>query len=204
MKLYLLRHGESEANAQKILQGERSVLTMTGVRQAEQLARRFSGIPVNVIFTSDYARALKTAEIINKTIQKGLIVTELLRERKHPSDFSGKSIEAPETKEMRRRSDENSDPNWHQSDEENHFDLRDRAQKFIDMVVEREEEKILAVTHGEFIRMLLAVMGNKENFLPIFKYLYSFFKTTNTGITVCEYENPKWSLRTWNDYAHLD
>ena len=64
--LYLARHGETEYNRRRILQGRRinSRLNETGRRQAEALARRFAGVPLDVVYTSSMTRAVETAEIV--------------------------------------------------------------------------------------------------------------------------------------------
>ena len=52
--IYLVRHGEAEGNAFRRIHGQYdSMLTPTGFRQVEALARRFREIPVDACFASD-------------------------------------------------------------------------------------------------------------------------------------------------------
>lgn len=80
--MYLVRHGETEWNTQDILQGHLdSALTARGVQQARALVERFKDIHFDGIFSSDVARARRTAEIL--ALERELMVgtTQLLRER---------------------------------------------------------------------------------------------------------------------------
>lgn len=62
---YLLRHGESEWNAEERLCGRTDVeLSDAGRRQAERLGARLRGLPPAVIYTSPLKRTAETAAII--------------------------------------------------------------------------------------------------------------------------------------------
>ena len=65
MKLLLVRHAESQGNAERRLQGRREFpLTERGVEQAQALASRFATTPVTAIYASPINRSLHTAEVI--------------------------------------------------------------------------------------------------------------------------------------------
>ncbi|MBL7051934.1 MAG: histidine phosphatase family protein [Nanoarchaeota archaeon] len=67
MKIYLVRHGESEANKNNITQGQLdSPLTEKGIEQAKALANRLKNTKLDLAFSSDLQRASKTAEEILK------------------------------------------------------------------------------------------------------------------------------------------
>jgi len=92
MRLIITRHGETEENKAKILQGHlHGKLSELGIEQAQKLALRLKDEPLDVIFSSDLARASDTAKEIAK-FHEGipLIFTEELRE-KDLGEFSGKS-----------------------------------------------------------------------------------------------------------------
>lgn len=64
-RLFLIRHGETELNAQGRFQGRAdSRLNDRGRRQAGALARELRDEPIASLFTSDLVRARETAEII--------------------------------------------------------------------------------------------------------------------------------------------
>jgi probable phosphoglycerate mutase len=66
-EIYLIRHGETEWNAEGRFQGKLdSILTHTGVRQAEAVGKRLarSNLPVDLFVTSPLGRTRQTAKII--------------------------------------------------------------------------------------------------------------------------------------------
>lgn len=65
MKLLLVRHAESQGNAERRLQGRREFpLTERGVEQAQALASRLVTTPLAAIYASPISRSLHTAEVI--------------------------------------------------------------------------------------------------------------------------------------------
>ncbi len=65
MKIYIIRHGETDWNVTRKLQGATDIpLNQKGILLAEVTAKAISDIPFDVIFTSPLSRAKKTAEII--------------------------------------------------------------------------------------------------------------------------------------------
>jgi len=80
-RLFLIRHGETEGNALRIVQHPHIPLSARGVVQAERLALRLAREPIAHIVTSDYARALTTAESLQRATGAPLTVEPLLRER---------------------------------------------------------------------------------------------------------------------------
>ena len=57
--IYFFRHGETDLNAQKILQGHTSYpeLNEKGVRQAEIIAEKLKRYPLQIIYSSPLKRA---------------------------------------------------------------------------------------------------------------------------------------------------
>ena len=82
MKLYFVRHGESEANTQHVISNRASPfgLTPLGERQALALAETLKAIPITVIFSSPVLRARQTAEILSNALYQSFQITEALRE----------------------------------------------------------------------------------------------------------------------------
>ncbi len=206
MKLYFVRHGETTYNANNIFQPPTSELSEEGQRQAEFLAKRFMSIHIDAIFSSDYTRAVQTAQIINRTLKREVIYNDLLRELKRPSAVLEKSGADADVMEIKRQIGENfHDPQWHHSDEENFFDVKKRAEAFLEIIQQRPEEHVLVVTHGIFIRFAVFLFVLQDLFTPdLFIHLRDSFHLKNTGITLCERNKQgKWELITWNDHAHL-
>ncbi|MBT3324070.1 histidine phosphatase family protein [archaeon] len=67
MKIYLVRHGQSEANKNNTTQGQiDSPLTEKGIEQAKAIANRLKLENIDLAYSSDLQRASKTAEEILK------------------------------------------------------------------------------------------------------------------------------------------
>ena len=82
MKLYFVRHGESEANTRHIISNRASPfgLTSLGKQQATTLANKLRDVPVTAIFSSPIRRAIETADILARSLGLKYQVTEALRE----------------------------------------------------------------------------------------------------------------------------
>jgi broad specificity phosphatase PhoE len=155
-------------------------------------------------------RARQTAEVIAETTNLPLETNELLREYLAPSTLLNKSLSSAESEDFYHQMLKHvNDPDWHYSDEDNYHDLFKRATDLLGYLVERDEKTIIAVTHGAFMRVLLATMmteGKPDAYTAI--RLIRFLSQKNTGITSCEYNHTitsgnKWRLVAWNDYVHL-
>ncbi|HKM97087.1 MAG TPA: 2,3-diphosphoglycerate-dependent phosphoglycerate mutase GpmB [Buttiauxella sp.] len=65
LQVYLVRHGETQWNAERRIQGQSdSALTEKGERQAEQVAERAKTLGITHVISSDLGRTRHTAEII--------------------------------------------------------------------------------------------------------------------------------------------
>ena len=205
MILYLVRHGESEANAEDVHSSGDTPLTRVGREQARKIAARFRHIALDVIFSSDQNRAFDTAEEIKERIRKPHIVSKHLREIRRPSEMQRKSRRDPEMVRIRNLIARNTKKNWHYSDEENFHDFKTRVAKFLKLFQKRKERHALVVSHGGTMRILLGLMlfGERDFSQKMFYRLLDVFKLVNTGLTVCEYKDGDWKIRVWNDHAHL-
>lgn len=73
MRVYLVRHGETDWNQQNRFQGwSDQPLSKLGVLQAHELRKRLSAISFDAVYSSDLQRARKTAEIMVKA--KGVVL----------------------------------------------------------------------------------------------------------------------------------
>jgi broad specificity phosphatase PhoE len=81
-RIYLIRHGETDANSKRIYQGQTNTsLNNSGKRQAKWASKFFKAIPLKTIYTSDLDRAYQTAQIIAPNNKTKLLKNPSLRER---------------------------------------------------------------------------------------------------------------------------
>ena len=65
MKIYLVRHGETDWNQAGLLQGQTDIaLNAQGLEQAREAAVRFIVVPFVIAFCSPLIRAMRRAECI--------------------------------------------------------------------------------------------------------------------------------------------
>ena len=67
MVIYLIRHGETDWNTKRLLQGAIDIpLNQNGIEVAEITAEALKDVPFDVIYTSPLGRAKQTAEILRR------------------------------------------------------------------------------------------------------------------------------------------
>lgn len=129
--LYVVRHGITKENNQRIHQPEDTSLSKEGEEQALVLQRRLAEIPLEVVYTSPLPRAKKTTEIVNKALQLPTKEDDFLKEWKNPTSLVGKSLYGEESRKFTKAKFVNrADPNWKWEDEETIKEAKDRVGKF--------------------------------------------------------------------------
>jgi probable phosphoglycerate mutase len=82
-RLFLVRHGQSNGNAEGRFGGHSPTpLSALGKQQAEMTARALAKEKIHVIYSSDLLRAVQTAEPLAEIINLPIITTAAFRERK--------------------------------------------------------------------------------------------------------------------------
>lgn len=147
--LYLVRHGETVDNANKIMQGQtQGELNKNGIEQAHTVAKNLANEQFDAIISSDLRRSFDTASIIAAPHALKVITTPLLRERDW-GGFTGRYI--PDLK----------DEPWPE-DIESLEALKSRASEFLDYVrTTFPGQKVLAVGHGIINKAIQSVYYGK-------------------------------------------
>jgi broad specificity phosphatase PhoE len=81
--IHVVRHGETDANAARIVQLPDAPLSARGRAQAERVARRLAAAPVGLILASDLRRAVETAEAVARASGAPLELDPDLAERNY-------------------------------------------------------------------------------------------------------------------------
>lgn len=80
-RLILIRHGQTDWNAESRWQGQADVpLNSLGLEQAQRLANELAGAGIQVIYTSDMQRALQTVEPLARLTGLPVSIDPRLRE----------------------------------------------------------------------------------------------------------------------------
>ena len=146
--LVLVRHGETEENAQHILQGHMpGTLSPLGKIQATEAAERLRSVAFDVCVCSDLKRCKDTAHIIYNDLglpESGILYTRLLRERDWGA-LTGISVADTPHPEM-------------PADAESLPALKARVRIFLDFVQKTYPgQRVLCVSHGFVLRIMQAV-----------------------------------------------
>lgn len=194
MKLYLIRHGESEANRDYIHAGWAPVhLTEKGIADAKRAGKLIEGIRFNKVFASDLVRVKETC--FYATGIKDPELRPELREMsvgslagKSPNDLL-KTLGDAYRAHLTER-------NYRSYGGENMDDLLERVSSFL-KELEKEPysrmERILAFGSEGSIDMALSyVMGNNDT------KMVARTICDNGSVSVLELKDSRWRLDKWN------
>lgn len=183
MRLYLLRHGETEWNVQRRFQGIADIpLNAMGSKQAQWVAEYFTNIKTATVFTSPLIRAIVTAQAIALRNDFEIIMVESLKEI-DVGNWQGLTWEEAQHR-----------PNH---DGETLQEFYQRCQAAIEEVIMKKCSHSIVVTHGGTLRMILvALLGLTIDDRDL-------FKPSNVGVYMLELVNGKWQLMTDNDTSHI-
>ncbi|KKK38564.1 phosphatase [Mesobacillus campisalis] len=191
LKVYFTRHGETEWNAEKRIQGRLdSRLTARGERDAYLLGERLKDIEFDRIISSPSGRAMQTANALKRNRPLGIEADEELMEI-YLGNWQGKT-----ENEIKEQYPEEfylyyHRPELFQNPEgESFFEVKKRAESFLNRLEqETSSGNILVVTHGVFLKAAYLICRNapiEQIWRP--PYLHG------TGLTIVEINNRKTKL----------
>lgn len=153
MRLYLVRHGQTKWNEERIYQGHTDIpLNQYGMSEALLLREKIKSKEIDVCISSPLKRAIQTAAII--TENKMNIITDSLLIEQNLGIYEG-------TKYNINTSIAYSPNNGVESMDH----LFIRAEKFLDSIYQNYEDKtVLVVSHGSLIRAIhFQIIGYSED-----------------------------------------
>lgn len=149
--LYLVRHGKTEYNIERRIQGHIDTpLTDEGYENAFRVAERLRGIKFDHIYSSDLGRAFITAHVIaEKLCLENRIVRERRLREKNYGEFNGKKIIELE------KAHPGEDSLFCPPGGESFSDMQKRIVSFIEELEQKHKDKTaLIVTHSGCIRAI--------------------------------------------------
>jgi probable phosphoglycerate mutase len=164
MRIYFIRHTESEANLlrEHSNRGFRHPLTAKGREQAMALAKKLDGIPVARLYTSPLMRAVQTAEILSSVLGVSYEITDALREF-DCGILEGHSDEAGWQMHFAVVHEWIEEGRWEQRIEggESFLEIRDRFVPFVERLVQTwrdSQANVVLVGHGGLYRCMLPMV----------------------------------------------
>jgi len=198
-EIILIRHGETEWNSQKRMQGHsNSDLSSVGQAQIQALGQWMKNVPFDLIYSSYSLRAKQTAEAITQFSGHELQFDQRLRE-KNLGVFEGlTSEEARERHPEVFRLFKTAGSKYVIDEGESTQQLQDRALEIVNEIrIKHPEERVLLVTHGGFIRVVM------KHSLGLSLETPTRFLIRNTGVFRLVWED-KWLVSQMGGVSHLE
>ncbi len=200
MKVILIRHGETNWNRERRLQGQLDIpLNLFGVQQAHTCAKHLSDIKIDKIYSSPLKRAYQCAEIISSkhgiSVKTDKNLMEIDLGKWQGMKWSEIKVKyAGFMNEFRKAGDLSTLYGG-----ESFQVTQKRAMEFISEFERESDETVVIVTHGGLIKTVVCdVLG-----LELEKR--SRFDIHNLSLTTMRYtEASGWSITTMNEYSYLD
>ena len=196
MRVFLIRHGETEHNVEGGITGQLDIpLNKYGREQAEKLGKRLENEEFDAAYSSDLERTYETTEIV---AEKHDLHPEKFGEFRE-MDFG---VVEGEPKEAWRRLVAESDEDRHFLTPENGESTHEAGQRFLGKLEELAGKhsggKILVGGHSVVMKSVVM-----EIFDLTGDY-YSKLDLGNTSITELELDEKEWKVHRLNDTAHLE
>ena len=199
-KIYLIRHAEAEGNLYRRIHGQYdSLVTGRGLRQIEELQKRFEDVKIAAVYSSDLLRTCKTAEAIYLPHKLTLHTDKGLREVAMGvwEDKTWGEVEYLTPQDLYTF---NNDPvNWKIEGNEGFFELQKRVTDAIVKIAEENDGRTVAVvSHGSAIRTFLCgAMKVAPEDIPKVPHC------DNTSVALLVYDGGEFSVEFHGDNSHL-
>ena len=200
MRVYLTRHGTTEWNMIKRLQGWKdSNLTEEGVSRAIKLGQKLNNVDFDVIYSSPLTRSIDTAKYIRTNKSTIIIPHNGLKELSYGM-WEGMLLDDIEKKYPNEYFIYRNDPMEYLPVEgETYEELFNRVRHFLDEIKNIQANNILVVSHGITIKVIIAIIKNlsmKEfSLLPVY---------TGTALNIIEVDKGKMKFTLENDTSHIE
>ena len=153
--LFILRHGFTDYNKQKILQGSIEIqLNDEGHEQERKEGEKLKNQNIKFIIASDLTRAKETAEIIQKITGGEIFTTDKLREKSF-GDIEGVHVEEAKIKYPEINLYEGKAPNG-----ESYKETEERVFAELEKIIENHSGNLVIVSHGAVMRTMIRRIKN--------------------------------------------
>jgi len=154
--MYLVRHGQDEDNANRILNGRRDTsLTDLGKSQARDTALKLKNFNIDVVYSSPLKRAYETARIITKEIGVDEIICDQHLIERDFGILTGKPFSGIEKYTTKILEIDKVKYFLEVDGAESFPALYKRAEKILSEIRERHKNKsVLVVSHGDIGKMI--------------------------------------------------
>lgn len=198
-RLCLVRHGETDWNAQRRIQGQIDIpLNAAGRAQAQATAAGVAGRRFDAVYCSDLGRALETARPIAASLRLPLRHVEGLRERHYGRMQGLTGAEARERFPELHAAYAARAPHHDLGGGETLTEFAGRVAAALQaLAAAHPGGSLLAVSHGGVLDVAYRLAMGRELTVP------RDFAMPNAGLNWIEYRERGWHLVSWGEQAHL-
>lgn len=158
-ELFFVRHGQTEWNAIRRMQGQwNSDLNDLGRQQAETNGKFLETLGIQHVVASPLDRTRQTAEIVNRYLNLEISYDDRIMEW-DCGDWSGHMWDEIHEKWPEEfKSWQEDQFNYRGPNCENYSDMIDRAQPFLSEISESKHDRIAIVSHGMIGRVMVGIL----------------------------------------------
>ena len=162
-KIFLTRHGETEWNLQKRMQGNSdSELSSLGRKQAEWLSKRLSRVCFEAIYSSPLKRALETTKLICNNKNTKINIHNDLKEMSF-GNWEGKKESEIKNNYPNEYKQFWEEPHLYNRESGETFkEVENRVIPFIENIISNHQNNVLIVTHTVIIKIIMAYFDQRK------------------------------------------
>lgn len=161
MKIWIARHGQTNLNKQRMIQGHTDEpLNETGIRQAYDMRQMIGDIHFDAVYASPLQRAIKTATILGNVDESKVVIDPRIIEVSFGNyelknyDHQGLTMTAywllPEIFPAPRTV-------------ESIAQMKDRSTSFLQEIEQKDYENVLVTCHGGIMRVISGYLAGRKN-----------------------------------------
>jgi probable phosphoglycerate mutase len=199
-RICLVRHGETEWNAERRIQGQIDIgLNDTGRRQAAAAGRWLENAGITALYSSDLARARTTAEAIGRALGLAPELAPELRERRYGT-FEGLTYAEAEARfpdGYAAFAGRNADYDFENGESLRTLYARVTG-KLVELAARHAGQAIVVVVHGGVLDIVNRFVRGNPLEMP------RDFLIPNAGLNWVVAVDGRWRIESWGDTAHLE
>lgn len=200
LKIYITRHGETEWNIEKRMQGwNNSALTAKGIEESKKLGKRLKDIDFQCIYSSSLKRAVDTSKYIRGNKNTKIVLFDEFREM---GLGKWEGLEHNKIEELYKEEYFNYWNNpclYNNKSGESFYELFKRVESILSIIIKKHKDgNILIVSHGVVIKAIYRIVNGES-----LKDLWKPPDIGNTSLTIIEVKEGKKKIILESDSLHL-
>src|SRR3989338_8359888 len=192
MEILFIRHGESEGNKHKCIQGPNTPLSQEGRKQSRELGKKLAKEHIDVVYCSTMDRAKQTAELAFGHRKIQMVELDIIQE-KLDGEWEGKPLSEINWELLTGTFETKNAPGG-----ECLLDVQKRAKAFLKILEKEKRSKIAVISHGTVIRLIIGHLLKKG-----IEEIIVNTVVENCSVSRVKYENGKFEVASYDFVPRL-